>query len=466
VKLPEEKRKDLQTLERPEGIVLTCQGQPMNPAKAEASAANANSATGGGGPAPSEAQRQYRININAPRNLWVQGADVNTEIGLSENFRVEYSDAASIYGEVHVQRGEVEVEVLGRRFNIQNSSQVRFTGPAAAPYINATAEYNNESAGVKVYVAVRGQGKDFTIKPTSDPPLPETDIYTLLATGRRTLKAGSGASSMNQGQVASVLGSVLASQAKKALAAKLPLDVLTIESGDEGLAGARLEVGKYLTDKLYLGYSGAWARRRTSPPRGARTPTPCGSSTSSARAGAWRPSTATRRWVARTSSGAGSTEAPAQLGSPAPAGSGRPFWKLTGGRSAESLGSGLPKIPVGKMDEVVGVVGNQHGPMPECRREDSQIEAERGEGVKGLVQRSYCAGGSWEWAASARRGASRPSTMKWFRSTPRECSPRGLSKWPRRGPAPRAGPRGRDVLSHREALGDSAPGRLAAPGHR
>jgi translocation and assembly module TamB len=253
IKLPEEKRKDLQMLDRPGGIVLTCQGQPMNPAQAKAAEPATDSATGGAGPGP-EPQRQFRININAPRNLWVQGADVNTEIGLSENFRVEYADTPSIYGEVHVQRGEVEV--LGRRFNIQNSSQVRFTGPAAAPYINATAEYNNESAGVKVYVAVRGQGKDFTIKPTSDPPLPETDIYTLLATGRRTLKAGSGASSMNQGQVASVLGSLLASQAKKALAAKLPLDVLTIESGDEGLAGARLEVGKYLTDKLYLGYSG------------------------------------------------------------------------------------------------------------------------------------------------------------------------------------------------------------------
>ncbi|WNG30365.1 AsmA family protein [Cystobacter fuscus] len=254
IKLPEEKRKDLQVLDRPEGIVLTCQGQPMNPTRTEDTGAATDTATGGAGPAQSEPQRQYRININAPRNLWVQGADVNVEVGLSENFRVEYADTASIYGEVHVHRGEVEV--LGRRFNIQNSSQVRFTGPAAAPYINATAEYKNESAGVTVYVAVRGQGKDFTIKPTSDPPLPETDIYTLLATGRRTLKAGSGASSMNQGQVASVLGSLLASQAKKALAAKLPLDVLTIESGDEGLAGARLEVGKYLTDKLYLGYSG------------------------------------------------------------------------------------------------------------------------------------------------------------------------------------------------------------------
>ena len=106
-----------------------------------------------------------------------------------------------------------------------------------------------------VFVTIRGQGKEFTIKPTSEPPLPETEIYTLLATGRRTLRAGSGAS-MNQGQVASVLGSLLASQARKALAAKLPLDVLSIEAGEEGLTDARLEVGKYLTDNLYLGYRG------------------------------------------------------------------------------------------------------------------------------------------------------------------------------------------------------------------
>jgi translocation and assembly module TamB len=232
--------------------VLTCQGKPMDSAQAQADTPAADSAMGGAGPDRPEPQRQFRININAPRNLWVQGADMNVELGLSENFRVESAEATLINGTVHVWRGDVAV--LGRRFNIQNSSQVSFTGPPLAPYINATAEYNNENAGVKVYVAVRGQGKDFTIKPTSDPVLPETDIYTLLATGRRTLKAGSGgASSMNQGQVASVLGSVLASQAKKALSAKVPLDVFTIESGDEGLADARVEVGKYVTDKLYLG---------------------------------------------------------------------------------------------------------------------------------------------------------------------------------------------------------------------
>ena len=258
--LPEAKRKDLQPLERPEGIVLVCNGTPMKtPRRKRTAPPPARPARG----APPEArartheekepQRQYAVVVNAPKNLWVKGSDVNTELGLSEDFRVEYSDTTSIYGEVRVLRGEVEV--MGRRLTVQNSSQVRFTGPAATPYINATAEYDNERAGVKVFVTVRGQGKEFTIKPTSEPPLPETEIYTLLATGRRTLKAGSGAS-MNQEQVASVLGSALASQARKALAAKLPLDVFTIEAGEEGLAGARLEVGTYLTDDLYLGYTG------------------------------------------------------------------------------------------------------------------------------------------------------------------------------------------------------------------
>ncbi|HEX8436655.1 translocation/assembly module TamB domain-containing protein [Archangium sp.] len=257
ITLPEARRKDLQALDRPEGIVLVRNGVPLEKRKRkkDAPAPGTAQGTGGAGPAeePEEALRKYWVSVNAPKNLWIHGTDVNAEIGLSDKFRIEYADATAIYGEVRVLRGDLEV--MGRRFTVQNSSQLRFTGPALTPYINATAEHNNERAGVKVFVTVRGQGKELTIKPTSEPPLPETEIYTLLATGRRTLKAGSGAS-MNQGQVASVLGSVLASQARKALAAKLPLDVLSIEAGEEGLTDARLEVGKYLTDNLYLGYRG------------------------------------------------------------------------------------------------------------------------------------------------------------------------------------------------------------------
>jgi translocation and assembly module TamB len=83
----------------------------------------------------------------------------------------------------------------------------------------------------------------------------ETEIYTLLATGRRTLERNSGAS-MTSAQAASVVGSLVASQAKKALAVELPLDVFSIEAGDSGLVGTTLEVGKYITDKIYVGYTG------------------------------------------------------------------------------------------------------------------------------------------------------------------------------------------------------------------
>ena len=254
--LPEAKRKDVQDLEAPDDIVLVRNGEPVDKKRArkQAEAAAADNGTGGAGTAQTqEAVRRYLFEINAPRNIWVHGSDVNAEIGLSPNFNVEYGNAMAINGEVRMLQGWAEV--LGRRFDVQSNSVVQFTGPAKKPYINVTAEHKNERAGVTVFVTIRGQGTDFTLKPTSDPPLPETEIYTLLATGRRQLKAGSGAS-MNPGQVASVLGGVLASQARKALAAKLPLDVFSIETGEEGLADTRLEVGTYLTRDLYLGYTG------------------------------------------------------------------------------------------------------------------------------------------------------------------------------------------------------------------
>ncbi|WP_224244503.1 translocation/assembly module TamB domain-containing protein [Hyalangium gracile] len=290
IELPEVQRKDLQPLEPASDIVLVRNGVPVDKrrrkrneppkdgtptsgtAEDTASASNTDTpvtgkpsvaGTGGAGAQPrdlvdtsdseEEVQRTYRILINAPRNLWVRGSDVNIELGLSQNFEVSYTDQPFLAGEVIVQRGRVDA--LGRRFDVQRESRVNFTGPPLAPYLNITAEHVNERENVTVFIHVRGQGKDFTIEPTSDPPMSETEIYTLLATGRRTLERNSG-SSMTGAQAASVVGSLVASQAKKALSAELPLDVFSIEAGDSGLAGTKLEVGKYLTDKIYVGYTG------------------------------------------------------------------------------------------------------------------------------------------------------------------------------------------------------------------
>lgn len=297
IELPEVQRKDLQPLSRPTDVVLVRNGVPVEkrrrkrgeqaPGKGapssgtpagEASASSTTrpgpAGTGGAGgpqapvePAPEEEeeeiQRTYRILVNAPRNLWVRGSDVNLELGLSPGFEVSYRDDLFLSGEVIVRRGRVDA--LGRRVDVQRDSRVIFTGPPLSPYLNITAEHVNERENIKVFIHIRGQGKDFTIETTSQPSMSETEIYTLLATGRSTLERNSGTSMTGGAQAASVVGSLVASQARKALAAELPLDVLSIEAGESGLAGTRLEVGKYLTDKIYVGYTarvGATAQDR------------------------------------------------------------------------------------------------------------------------------------------------------------------------------------------------------------
>lgn len=201
--------------------------------------------------------------LTAPRNLWLKSSDLNLELGLSEGFRVEYAGEPQLFGEAHVLAGRIDV--IGREFKVNRSnaggarsdSSVRFAGPAKQPYVNVTALHENDREKVKVTVSVVGRGTDVALKVTSDPPMNESDIYTLLATGRRDLRRSSGAS-ITAEQAVSVVGSLAANQLKNALLKRLPIDivdVVSIDTGAEGLSSTRVEVGKYLSDSLYLGYT-------------------------------------------------------------------------------------------------------------------------------------------------------------------------------------------------------------------
>ncbi|HYV44563.1 MAG TPA: translocation/assembly module TamB domain-containing protein [Myxococcaceae bacterium] len=252
VELPDVKRKDLQEIGRPDDIVLVRRGKPVD-RKHRAAAEQGTGGSGGQGKEEAGPGRRYLFTLHAPRNVWLKSSDLNMELGFSDHFRVEYDTRSRIYGDARVLRGRASV--LGREFEVQRDSRVTFTGPPKAPHVNVTATYVNEREGVTVFMVVQGEGKNLSFKPSSQPPLPDSEIYVLLATGRRTLKPGSGAS-MGSGDAASVLGSLATSQLKGAIGSILPidLDVLSIEStGGEGLAGTRVEVGRYLSDKAYLG---------------------------------------------------------------------------------------------------------------------------------------------------------------------------------------------------------------------
>ena len=196
---------------------------------------------------------QVTVLVNAPRNLWIQGNDVNTEIGLSEGFRIEYATEPRLFGDVNVIRGRLDV--FGRRFDLQRDSKVSFKGPAMQPDLNVTATYKNEIEQVTVYLKVQGQAEKLRLQPTSDPPLSETEIYTLLATGHTSLHHGTGRHRHRARRRRSWARSPRRSSRRRS-PSNLPLDVLSIEAGDSGIAGSKLEAGTYVNDRFYVGFKG------------------------------------------------------------------------------------------------------------------------------------------------------------------------------------------------------------------
>lgn len=240
VELPEVSGKKLQSLARPDDIVVLRNGR--RPGKA--------------GDAPAAGGTSVVATLELPRNVWVESSDVHLEVGLSDGFRVEAGNGTRLYGELFVMRGSVDVfgrrfEVAGKETSLSDVSKLSFAGPAKSPRIDVKATHTNDAEKVAVTAQVRAFSLD-GIKLTSEPPgMTDSEIFTLLATGRRNLHRGSSAS-ITPEQAASAIGSYVSAKARDLVAKVLPLDVFTVETSSAAIV-SRIEVGKYLTDKLYVG---------------------------------------------------------------------------------------------------------------------------------------------------------------------------------------------------------------------
>jgi translocation and assembly module TamB len=241
--------KRLQPLARPADIVLLADGEPLD--RGQAKKLRALTATPEA-PAPTR-PRVIRIAVEAPRNVWVEGPDVHLELGLEPGFTVVATGEPRLFGTVTIKRGRLEV--LGKRFDLDPSSTVRFTGPTDAPELSVKASYTARAAGITIQVSVEGPatGPTLRLQSPDNPQYGDTELLTVLATGH--LPEGKASTATPGERAASLLGGVVASQLQKTLAKRLPLDVLTIEPG-EGLSSTRLEAGTYIGDRLFVAYVG------------------------------------------------------------------------------------------------------------------------------------------------------------------------------------------------------------------
>ena len=260
MELAEGDRRNLQSLKRPDDVVLLVNGEPLDKAQAQryeklvkpppaprapASAAAPSSAPG----------TELSVTVDAPRNLWARGADANLEVGLDPGFLIRQADEIRIFGTVRVKRGYVEV--LSRRFDVTPGSSVRFTGSADRPSLSIDAVYKSkteDSSTVVVHVEGSADKFAFTLRSPEHPEYGDSELLALIATGRLPNGQSKGGTTADA-KAKSLVGGLVASRVQKVLTTHLPIDVLLIEPGDE-VSGSRLEAGTYLRDDVYVAYVG------------------------------------------------------------------------------------------------------------------------------------------------------------------------------------------------------------------
>lgn len=245
------KRKRLVEFARPADVVVV---RGNNIAAREAAATDRGTLSGPPS-APVKAGVAPVVIVSAPRNLWLTGKDATIEVGLEPGFRVELAQPARIYGDVVVRRGRIDL--LTRRFDLKSDSRIRFQGSVDAPVLDITAQHVNEQQHVTVVATVKGPPKYLTTSLTAPdrPELTESQLYTLIVTGRLALAEGPASSATPAGEAGSVLGGLLAGELQKVVAKELPFDVLTIEGGNT-MGSAKVEAGTYVTPDVYVGYVG------------------------------------------------------------------------------------------------------------------------------------------------------------------------------------------------------------------
>lgn len=277
VRLSDEKRKNLQSLKAPDDIVLVQDGQPVDRGQAKrlraltdkldrlrttgAQAPGADKpAAAAPAPTPVGPWSSVTIYVNAPRKLWVAGHDASLELGLGPKFRVRVGSDVQIYGQVLVHRGRINA--FGRRFDLKSDTTLEFGGPPDHPTLDATAQYQNDQENVTVLLTAKGPLEHLAIGVSSPnrPDLSQSQLYTLIITGHLQFGESSGSggstSSAAASEASGLIAGAIAGGLQKTLAKRLPLDVLTIDAGGAGLNGTQFEAGRYVTDRLYVGYVG------------------------------------------------------------------------------------------------------------------------------------------------------------------------------------------------------------------
>lgn len=190
------------------------------------------------------------INVDIPTNSWIKGSGASIEVEGKINVKKNYGEMYIVTGSIEVVRGDYHF--MGKLFNIEGGT-VAFRGKEVVnPFLDVRALY--EVSSVQVYINITGTAEKPKIQLSSDPPLDENEIVSYLVFGTSTENLSTDDRLAFQERAGEVLGTMAVGELREMLGEEFAIDVITIKGGETGFRDTHVEVGKYITKDLYVGY--------------------------------------------------------------------------------------------------------------------------------------------------------------------------------------------------------------------
>jgi len=200
------------------------------------------------------------IALNVPSNLVLRGNNLrpaNAPIDVGDMsvtvgglLRVRKAPGADLHivGDVNTVRGNYSFQ--GRRFEIMREGRIRFAGvDELNPSIDIRAR--RVISGVETFVRVQGTMKQPELTFSSNPPLDQADILSLIVFNQPINELGEGQQVSLVERASSLAGGYLATGLTRSISNALELDEFEIQTGERGL-GPTLSVGEQVGEHFFF----------------------------------------------------------------------------------------------------------------------------------------------------------------------------------------------------------------------
>jgi TamB, inner membrane protein subunit of TAM complex len=175
--------------------------------------------------------------------------DMNITVGGDLHIRKAPSGEPDLVGTISVVRGSYAFQ--GRRFEVLRDSQIRFQGlKPIDPALQVGAE--REISGVTAIVNIRGTARSPVISLTSQPPMDEADVLSLIVFNQPINQLGEAERLNLAARAGSMAAGYIASPLANSIANALDLDLFEIRPGGGVNGEPSIALGQQIGSRLFV----------------------------------------------------------------------------------------------------------------------------------------------------------------------------------------------------------------------